>query len=460
MIIPSFLHFYKKITCIYRQKGKLLDLDRIFWYNSSVMNEYYSVRKFHPKDTVTVSVPASKSITNRALLLAALSRGTVALTGGALSEDTRAFLNCLVALGIRVERRENTLLVFGCGGNIPEKRASINVESAGTAARFLTVALAFCGGDYMLDASEQMKRRPMKEILDLLREAGVQIECLEEADRFPFRLRSGGITASSITADTEKSSQYASALLMAAGALDHPFTLRLTGPRTHGSYIGITLRLLTAFNVPFERKGDEIVVSPSDNPPAHYEIEPDVSGACYFYALSLLFRTRVLVRGVQQDSMQGDMKFLDLLKDKGVRFTQTDEGLLADGRSVASFGGFDADMKDFSDQALTVAALAPFATSETHIRNVGHIRLQECDRMQAITVNLNALGVPAEISGDDIVIRPAPVRGGTVQTFGDHRVAMAFALIGLKTGNVTIENPACCKKTFENYFELLDELTE
>ncbi len=424
------------------------------------MKELYPVKKFNRSDTVAVSVPASKSITNRALLLAALSRGNVSLTGGALSDDTRAFFNCLLSLGIRAELKDGELLVCGCGGDIPRKKARIDVASAGTAARFLTVALAFCGGEYTMDASEQMRRRPMKEILDVLREAGVQIECLREADHFPFRLRSGGITASSMTVDTEKSSQYASAVLMAAGAIGHPFSLRLTGTRTHGSYIGITLRLLQAFNVPFERNGDVIAVYPSRNPPAHYAIEPDVSGACYFYALSLLFRTRVLVRGVRQDSMQGDMKFLALLKEKGVVFTQTEEGLLADGSGVASYDGFDADMKDFSDQALTVAALAPFATGETRIRNVGHIRLQECDRMRAIAENLNALGVPAEIRGDDVVIRPAPVRGGLVRTFSDHRVAMAFTLIGLKTGNVTIENPACCKKTFENYFELIDGLTK
>ena len=140
------------------------------------MKELYPVRKFHPSDTVAVSVPASKSITNRALLLAALSRGTVSLSGGALSDDTRAFFNCLLSLGIRAEHKDGELLVCGCGGDIPRKKAEIDVASAGTAARFLTVALAFCGGEYTLDASEQMRRRPMKEILDVLREAGVQID--------------------------------------------------------------------------------------------------------------------------------------------------------------------------------------------------------------------------------------------------------------------------------------------
>ncbi len=156
--------------------------------------------------------------------------------------------------------------------------------------------------------------------------------------------------------------------------------------------------------------------------------------------------------------MQSDVQFLRLLESKGVQFTQMQTGLLADASSVKSFTGFDADMKDFSDQTLTAAALAPFATTPSLLRGISHIRKQECDRVHAIVSNLNALGVPAETDGEKIKIYPAPVRGGTAECFNDHRVAMSFALIALKTGKVTLDDPTCCKKTFENYFEILQSL--
>ena len=421
----------------------------------------YAVKRLTPSNQIIdVRVPASKSILNRAMLLAALSQGVVRLECGAFSADTRAFLRCLNAVGIQTEQDGEGVTVHGCGGDIPNKTARLNVESAGTAARFLTVALAFCGGDYTLDSSEQMRKRPMKELLDLLQTLGVCVEYLQEEGKFPFRLTSTGITAKSAAVDTEKSSQYASAILLSASALSFPFTLTLTGARTRGSYVQITLDMLDAFHVPYARNGNDVTVFPAQGAPNEVSIEPDLSGACYFYALSLLFRTKVRVYGVRSTCMQGDKKFLSILEEKGVRFTDTEKGLLADGSGVSSFSGFNVDMRDFSDQALTLSAIAPFATSPTVILNVGHIRLQECDRINAICENLNALGIPTTSNGNDVFITPAQIQGGTVRTFDDHRVAMAFALIGLKTGNVVIENPECCRKTFDTYFEILDKLTK
>ncbi len=419
----------------------------------------FTVEKLSAGGTqIAVQVPASKSVTNRALLLAALSKGRVLLTGGALSNDTRAFLDCLVALGIKVERSDRGIFVEGCGGNIPNPNAAINVQSAGTAARFLTVALAFCGGDYRLEASEQMQKRPMDEAIALLRQAGVTVECLNEEGRFPFRLRSSGVSANEFSVNTDKSSQYASAFLMAAGVRNTPLTLTLTGSRTQGSYVDITLRMLDGFAVPYARTGNEITVFPAQTPPEIYAIEPDISGACYFYALSLLLQKKVLVYGVRENAMQGDRKFFKLLSDRGVKFFDTPDGLLADGSEVTDFYGFDEDMQDFSDQTLTVAALAPFATTPTVLRNVAHIRLQECDRMAASVENLNALGIPARADEKNIYITPASPVAGRVKTFDDHRVAMAFTLLGLKVGGVEIENPDCCKKTFDNFFELISAL--
>ena len=220
----------------------------------------------------------------------------------------------------------------------------------------------------------------------------------------------------------------------------------------------MTEAMLRSFGAGVMRNGNDVIVSPPACSPREYEVEPDFSGACYLYALSLLFSVRVLVRGIKRESLQGDTAFLRLLEGRDVRFTQTERGLLADGTAVHGFDGFEENLQDFSDQALTVAALAPFARTPSRLTGLEHIRAQECDRVHAIVENLTALGVPALYREDALTITPAPVRGGTVRTFGDHRVAMAFSLIGLKTGNVTIDDPDCTKKTFEGYFDLISRL--
>lgn len=419
----------------------------------------FSVKKLLPGEgPLRIDVPASKSILNRALILAAFAKGDVTLSCGEFADDTFALLDCLTQLGIHTERTEKGLRVHGCGGNIPNRLAALNVRSAGTAARFLTTVLAFLGGDYDMSASEQMSGRPM-EILPVLERAGVRFEYLNETHHFPFRMHSRGIEPQQLTVDTDLSTQYASGILLAA-ACKRPVSLHLTGQRTEGSYIRMTLEMLRSFGATWQRKENVISVLPMRCTPSAYEIEADLSGACYFYALALLFKTRILVRHVRMDSLQGDAMFLRLLQEKGVKFYETADGLAADGRSIASFSGFQVNMRDFSDQALTVAALAPFATTQTRITGIGHIRFQECDRIRAMEENLHLLGVCARADDDGITIEPASsIEPATIKTFGDHRVAMAFSLVGLKTGTLTIDDPKCCEKTFASFFDILTELT-
>lgn len=416
----------------------------------------YLVKK-NPRGTASITVPASKSILNRALLLAALASGPVRLVCGTFCEDTRALLGCLHLLGIETKVTQDGLLVHGCGGDIPNKKAELDVKSAGTAARFLPAALAFCGGDYLLTASEQMRKRPMS-ILPLLSRGGVRFEYLEKENAFPFRMISEGIKTDRLTVNTDESTQYASGLLMAS-SVRAPFTLALSGRRAEGSYISLTLKTMKGFGIRSSRSKNEITVFPPDAPPALYRVEPDLSGACYFFALALLCRMRILIRGVSAQTTQGDFKFVKMLEARGLKLTETGDGMIADGTQAGAFEGFDEDFHDISDQAMTAAALAPFASTPSHLKNIGHIRHQECDRISAITYNLTALGVPCRETESDVYIQPAaPVTPARIKTFHDHRVAMAFALIGLKVGGVTIEDPDCSKKSFENYFEIIDDL--
>ncbi len=417
------------------------------WY--ACLMEYFAVKPLK-RGPFVLDVPASKSLAGRALLLAAFLKGETFLEMGELGEDPRTMLSALRALGIRCEEEEGGIRVFGCGGH-PLSPAEISLGSAGTVARFLPTMLAFTGGEYTFTLSEQMARRPMDH-LALLEEAGAEIEMTERG----FRMRSRGIGGKFLV-DTNTSTQFASGLLLAAAAAG-PASLRLTGSRTHGSYLRMTEALITSFGAKAERKGEEIAVSPALSHPPRYAVEPDVSAACYFYALSLLLGECVTVRGVHLESLQGDVAFLRLLEEKGVRLRETPLGLEADGREISSFTGFDADMKDFSDQALTVAALAPFAATPSRLRGIGHIRRQECDRLEAMRVNFGRMGVPCRIREDGIEIDPAPIGSCVIETFGDHRVAMAFSLCGLRGSGIVIADPACCKKTFGRYFDILRSL--
>lgn len=416
--------------------------------------ETFEVKPLKTRD-IDVSVPASKSILNRALLLSAFLGGETLLRGVfCYGRDGKELIDCLTLLGAKIRQTERGLAVSG--GEL-KRNAALNVGSGGTSARFLTAMLAFRGGEYSLSASAQMSRRPM-EILDVLERAGIAIE-RENGQSFPFRMRSEGFAGNELTVNTDTSTQYASGLLLAAAAGNAPFTLHLTGKRTDGSYIATTLEVIRGFGGAFTRRENDIEIVPIEKKAAEYFVSPDVSGACYFYALSLLCGAKVLVRGVKRDCNQADIRFLEELAQRGVILTETDEGVLADGTGVKSFEGFELNLRDFSDQALTFAAMAPFARTPSVLKNIGHIRRQECDRVQAILENCKALGVPCVCRGENIFISPSAVRPAVIETFGDHRVAMAFSLVGLKAGGITISDPDCTAKTFENFFDILKYLT-
>ena len=453
--------------------------------------DVYQVRKLNPGKEYLIRVPGSKSITNRAFLLAALSGKKCVLSGVLFSDDTRGFIDCLLQLGfqLEIEEEKHKVTIQGTGGRIPNPEAAINVRSAGTAARFLTVALAFTGGNYHLDASEQMRKRPMEPILKILEKLNVKFRYNNEAYHFPFELDSqfaeeftdkNGM--SEITIDTNLSSQFASALLMAACILPTGLKIHLTGSRTAGSYIKMTLAMMKQFGICVKQSENCYEILHQEGwGLTEYEVEPDVSAACYFYAMVPLLKTSVIVKGVQEDSLQGDIQFLNVLEQMGCQKKATSEGIRLT-MTEPEMHGVDISMKDFSDQTMTLAAIAPFADSVTRIHNIGHIRFQESDRLHAILTELQRMGVRCEevpeidgiqifpwekVQGDYIATESAggmkrgsiaEGRSTIIETYDDHRMAMAFTLPGLKTGKIVIKNPGCCRKTFENYFSVIDSL--
>ena len=414
-----------------------------------------------------VTVPGSKSITNRALLLAALADSSkpCTLTGVLFSDDSRAFLDCLIRLGftVTIDEPNCTVTVHGQNGTIPAKEASIQVRSAGTAARFLSALLGLSCGNYTLYSSEQMKKRPMAPLLAALTSLGTTVQCLEQEGHFPFCLsrKKEQEFPTHVSVDVRQSSQFLSALLMSGVITPDGLSVTLDGQRSALSYITMTLRMMEQFGVTVTRKDNCYTVPAKTAYVAqNYAIEPDVSAACYFYAMAALFGTTVTVPGVFYHSLQGDVQFIKALEQLGCTITETPDGLSVTGPKNGKYEGITIDMNGFSDQTMTMAALAVFANSPTHIKNVAHIRLQESDRMTAIITECRRIGAQAQMvdDGTGILITPAPLHGACIQTYEDHRMAMAFSLVGLKVPDITIDNPLCCKKTFENYFNVLTQV--
>ena len=400
----------------------------------------YEVKNIYGKTNnkpVTVAVPGSKSITARAMLIAALVDGVTTLYGAQFSDDCETFLNCLSALGINYLREGNTLKIEGCGGKPEKKRAQLYVGSAGTAARFLPAFLAFCDGEYTLTCSEQMKSRPIEPLINSLNQVGAEFTFPERENSYPFIIKGTANPNTEIEVDIGESSQFLSALLISAVCAKKPVKIKVKG--NHGrDYIDMTLNMMWSFGVNVKERGNTYTVVGAYRA-KRYHIEPDVSAAAYFFAMNKILGTNTRVNGLMPRSMQGDMKFIDALKN---------------------FDGGKIDMGSFSDQALTLAAIAPYFGSPTEITGVAHIRKQECDRIRAIVHNLTAMGVKCEEREDGVKIYPSQPKPAHIKTFGDHRVAMSFALTGLRADGIIIEDAEVCSKTFKEYFNTLDYIID
>ena len=403
---------------------------------------------------IEVGVPGSKSITNRALLIAMLAEGESLLKGVLFSDDTESFLSCMESLGIETEidRKAETVKVKGCAGIIPNTKASLNVGSAGTAARFLTAVLGLTdGGEYRLDSSDQMKKRPMAPLLDSLKELGCEVIYEGEEGFFPFILKPHGFSKNKVTVDIEKSSQFLSALLIAGPLTKTELNIGIVG--THGlRYVEITRNIMRSFGIETEKRGSSddseaaqngisYLVKQGTYKAADYDIEPDASAAAYFYAMSQIMNIPVVIKGLDASSMQGDIRFPEILRE-----------------TLRSEEPVTVDMGSLSDQALTLAASVIHRKAPTTITGISHIRHQECDRINAIVSNLTKAGIKVTESGDDITIEPGALKPADIDSFGDHRVAMAFSLLGLSQPGIGILDPCCCSKTFPDYFAYFDEI--
>jgi 3-phosphoshikimate 1-carboxyvinyltransferase len=411
----------------------------------------------------TVRLPGSKSISNRTLLLAALAGGSTTIVDLLASDDTMVMLGALHALGIQWERvDERTHIVHGAGGVLPVHEADLFMGNAGTAIRPLTAALAVIGGDYTLHGVARMHERPIGDLVDALNAVGAQVEYTGEPGYPPLRIRRGHVHASRMSVRGNVSSQFLTALLMAAPlmAKEHPVSIDVEGELISKPYIEITLNLMRRFGVTVEQDGwQSFTVQPGQRyqSPGTIHVEGDASSASYFLAAGAIAGGTVRVEGVGADSIQGDVRFADALARMGAIITKGDNWIEATSNGVLK--AIDADFNHIPDAAMTIAVAALYADGTSTLRNIASWRVKETDRLAAMATELRKLGAVVEEGPDYITITPpAEIGAATIDTYDDHRMAMCFSLASLdgaaRRGNaMRINDPKCVAKTFPDYFE-------
>jgi 3-phosphoshikimate 1-carboxyvinyltransferase len=424
----------------------------------------------------TVRVSGSKSLTNRALLIAALADGTTHLTNALFSDDSRYFANALKTLGfdLQLDEVNHEMTVTGLGGNIPAKQAELFIGNAGTAARFLSAFLTLGNGEYILDGEPRMRERPIGDLMAALEQLGCDIQSMDDGPQAtdhhpssivhrqicpPIKIIANGLAGGKTKIAGDISSQFLSALLMVAPYAQSPIEIELTTELNSKPYVDMTIAIMKDFGVEVERDGYSLfTIYPNlYSPIFSYPIESDASAASYFFAAPAICGGTVRVENISRKSVQGDVNFLDVLAQMGCVVTESDNSITV--HRPSSIVGIDVDMRDIPDTAQTLAAIAPFADSPTRIRGIASARVKETDRVHATCTELARLGVRVEEVADGMTIYPVEkMRPAIIQTYNDHRMAMAFSLIGLRFDGITIENPSCVAKTFPNFFEVLETL--
>jgi 3-phosphoshikimate 1-carboxyvinyltransferase len=410
----------------------------------------------------TIRPPGSKSITNRALVCAALAAGRSTLIGALDSDDTRVMVDCLRKLGLGVEHdaAAKTIVVEGCGGRIPAREADLFVGNSGTTVRFLTALVTLGQGVYRLDGVPRMRERPIEDQLDAMRQLGAKVTCELGTGCPPVRVEAAGLPGGTAKVRGDVSSQFLSGLLMAAPCALRDVELLVVGVLVSQPYIHMTLAVMRAFGVEIEAADDlsRFLIHGARRYEARaYDIEPDASAASYFFGAAAIAGGQATVEGLSRNSLQGDVAFADVLAQMGCRVEYDD----ARNRTTVTSGelrGIDVNMNAISDTVQTLGAVALFAEGPTTIAGVGHIRHKETDRIGALATELRKLGATVEEFSDGLRITPGALNGAAIDTYDDHRMAMSLALAGLRIPGVRINDPGCTAKTYPGFFRDLESL--
>jgi 3-phosphoshikimate 1-carboxyvinyltransferase len=417
----------------------------------------------------TVRLPGSKSITNRALLIASLASGTTHLSNALFSDDSLYFAGALQKLGfeLSLDPLAGEIRLRGLGGQIPSRKAELFIGDAGTAARFLSAFLTLGNGEFVLDGDARMHQRPIGDLISALQQLGASIHGINSGPSGvdqksicpPVVVTASGLIGGSARVSGDLSSQFLSAVLMVAPYAKNPVNLSVDSDLHSKPYVDLTLSIMSDFGVPVHREGYQHFAIQHARYEARetYTVESDATAASYFFAAPAILGGSVRVENLSRRSKQGDVAFLDVLEQMGCTITEGTDYLEVTG--AHSLKGVDVFMGDIPDTAQTLATIAPFASSPTRIRGIASARVKETDRIAATGAELRRLGVQVEEYPDGLTIYPcSSIQPATIHTYDDHRMAMSFSIIGLRVKDIEIENPACVSKTFPNYFEVLEKL--
>lgn len=422
------------------------------------MGDAYEVQPVSGPVRGVVQLPGSKSWTNRALVAAALAAGRSYVGGALEADDTDAMIDCLGRLGAVLQAEANGVTVDGVAGLAPGP-VELDARLSGTTARFLLPILALGEGEYRLDGSPPLRGRPMGPSLHALRTLGVTISSEGQPGHLPVVVDARGMPGGSVTVSTSASSQFVSGLLLAGPRAGGVLTVVVQGQAVSRPYLDMTVAVMRAFGAAVEQDGyQRFVITPTGYEPAAFEVEPDASAAAYFFAAAAITGGSVTVPGLTAASVQGDVRFVDILEQMGAEVERTPSSITV--RGTGTLRGVDVNLADLSDTAQTLAAVAVHADSPTTVRGIGFIRHKETNRIAHPVIELERCGVTAEETADGFVIHPGRPRPATIETYGDHRMAMSFALLGLRASGIQIADPECAAKTFPGFWATLTRLCQ
>jgi 3-phosphoshikimate 1-carboxyvinyltransferase len=427
----------------------------------------YTCRTIDRPVRATVTLPGSKSITNRALVAASLATGNSVLNNVLLAEDTELMITALRDLGLAISIDESQCRaeVSGCAGHLPASDGQLYCGNAGTVMRLCAAMCATSVGRFELDGSDRMRERPVGPLVDVLRQLGSGVEFLFEDGYPPLVMHAKGLRGGQVSFGRIESSQFVSAVLMAAPLASGDVLIDVAGPVPSKPYLDITTTVMEAFGVPvlaefLEGDARFVVAAPQHYQATNFNIEPDASNASYFLAIPAVVGGSVTVKGLGRSSIQGDVRFVDVLEQMGCRIDCSESDLTVNGPDERQMlEGVDVDLNEMPDLAQTLAVISLFADGPTTIRNVANLRVKETDRIRALSAELTKLGAEVDERSDGLTIHPPKEpRGAAIETYNDHRMAMSFALAGLRIPGVSICAPQCCAKTFPDFFQRWDRV--
>ena len=413
-----------------------------------------------------IKLPGSKSITNRVLLMAALGNGVTKLIDPLRSEDTDQMINALIKLGVSVKEvndDQNSIEIKGAEHNFPNKNTNLFLGNSGTTFRPLTAVLAMMRGDYYLSGIERMHERPIKDLVDALEQMGSSIQYEKNHGYPPITINNSSIEISEpIQIKGDISSQYLTALLIAGPISNNEFNIEVIGDLISKPYIDITLKLLTKFNIFYNNDNWRLFSLKKDSVyrnPTKIFVEGDASSASYFFAAASLAGS-IEIKGINKDSIQGDLKFLDIISKMGAKIEYKSDSIQVS--RASSLKGLEIDCIEIPDAAMTLAIMAVFADKPTKLKNIGSWRVKETDRILAMDNELTKMGVEVSTTHDSMTIFPQKQLNDniSIETYNDHRIAMCFSLFCLKNLNITIQDPNCVNKTYPDYFKDLKSVIE